>query len=150
MAAPTRPAPWPDTRTTPFWEAAAEGRLLIQACEDCGALQFYPRGHCVRCLGPKVGWREASGRATLHTFSVVHRAESEAFAADVPYVLAIVDLEEGVRMTSRVVDVEPDRLRCDMPLQVVFRKLEDEGPMLPLFKAAVAGGSLSAAERNAE
>jgi uncharacterized protein len=133
MTTPSRPVPWPDTRTAQFWEAAAEGRLLIQACEDCNTLQFYPRGHCVRCLGPKVGWREASGRATLHTYSVVHRAESEEFAADVPYVFAIVDLEEGVRMTSRVVDVEPDRLRCDMPLQVVFRKLEEEGAVMPFF-----------------
>jgi uncharacterized protein len=133
MSAPARPVPWPDTRTAPFWEAAAQGRLLVQECGDCNTLQFYPRGHCVRCLGPNVGWREASGRATLHTYSVVHRAESKEFAADVPYVLAIVDLEEGVRMTSRVIDVEPGRVRCDMPLQVVFRKLEDAGPVMPFF-----------------
>ncbi|TCC36462.1 Zn-ribbon domain-containing OB-fold protein [Kribbella speibonae] len=137
MTAPSRPVPWPDSRTAEFWEAAADGRLLVQACGDCHALQFYPRGHCVRCFGSDVGWREVSGRATLHTFSVVHRTWSEAFAADVPYVFAIVDLEEGVRMTSRVVDVEPERVRCDMPLQVVFRKLEDGGAVMPFFIEAV-------------
>jgi uncharacterized OB-fold protein len=124
-----------DSRTAEFWEAAADGRLLVQACRDCDALQFYPRGHCLRCFGSDVVWREVSGRATLHTYSVVHRTPSEEFAADVPYVFAIVDLEEGVRMTSRVIDVEAVRVRCDMPLQVVFRKLEDGGPEMPFFTA---------------
>lgn len=135
MTTASRPVPITDSRTAEFWEAAADGRLLVQECRDCKALQFYPRGHCVRCFGSNVGWREVSGRATLHTYSVVHRTPNEEFAPDTPYVLAIVDLEEGVRMTSRVVDVTTDRLRCDMPLRVVFRKLEDGAPVMPFFTA---------------
>jgi uncharacterized protein len=133
MTTQFHPHPLPDSRTAQFWEAAAEGRLLIQECGDCHALQFYPRGHCVRCFGSDVGWREASGRATLHTYSVVLRTWSE----ELPYVFAIVDLEEGVRMTSRVVDVDPERVRCDMPLQVVFRQLDQAGPVMPFFTESV-------------
>jgi uncharacterized protein len=133
MSTTPRPTPIIDNLTAEFWKAVADGRLLVQACRDCDALQFYPRGHCVRCFGPNVGWREVSGHGTLHTFSVVYRTPNAEFASDTPYVLAIVDLEEGVRMTSRVVDVEPERVRCDMPLQVVFRKLEDGGPQMPFF-----------------
>jgi uncharacterized protein len=128
-----RPLPLPDHRSQEFYAAAAEGRLLIQACDACGALQFYPRGHCVRCSGSALSWRQASGRATLHTFSVLYRTPNVEFADDLPYVLAIVDLEEGVRMTSRVVDVDLERLRCELPLQVVFRPLAEDGPVMPFF-----------------
>ena len=139
MTDTSRPLPLTDHRSEELWSAAAEGRLLVQACDACGAVQFYPRGHCVRCSGSELSWREASGRATLHTFSVLYRTPNAEFADDLPYVLAIVDLEEGVRMTSRVVDVELDRIRCDMPLQVVFRALSGDGPVMPLFTEREAG-----------
>jgi len=128
-----RPLPLTDHRSEQFYAAAAEGRLLIQACDACDALQFYPRGHCLRCAATALSWREASGRASLHTFSVLHRTPNAEFADDLPYVLAIVELEEGVRMTSRVVDVDHDRLRCEMPLQAVFRPIADDGPVVPFF-----------------
>lgn len=133
MTTPSRPVPLPDHRSEQFYSAAAEGRLLVQRCEGCGALQFYPRGHCTRCFASNLKWSEVSGRATLHTYSVVHRTPNVEFADDVPYVLAIVDLEEGVRMTSRVVDVAAEHLRCDMPLQVVFRPIAEDGPVMPFF-----------------
>lgn len=133
MTAPTHPVPITDERSAEFWEAAAEERLLVQECTDCKKLQFYPRGHCVHCFGSNVDWREVSGDATLHTYSVLQRTPNEEFADELPYVFAIVDLDEGVRMASRVADFNPDRLRCGMPLKVVFRKLEDGGPIMPLF-----------------
>lgn len=125
-------APRPDEHSGAYWEAAAQGRLLIQRCGGCGGMQFYPRPFCAGCLEPDPEWVEASGRGRLHTFSVVHRSADVRFAADLPYVLAIVALEEGVQVTTRIVDADPEALRCDMPVEVAFRP-GPEGFALPCF-----------------
>jgi uncharacterized protein len=127
--------PLADEHSAAYWEAARSGRLLIQRCARCGAHQFYPRRHCSACLAPDPDWVEASGRGQLHTFSVVRRSSNPEFAGDCPYVFAIVELEEGVRLATRVVGVEEERLRCDMPLRLAWAAAGDGQP-LPVFEAA--------------
>jgi uncharacterized OB-fold protein len=139
VTVPMRPLPILDSRSRVFFDAAAEGKLLIQRCASCGVHQFYPRAHCTRCFAPDPDWVEASGRGALHTFSIVHRTPNEEFAEDCPYVFAIVELEEGVRMTANLVDVDLRDLRCDMPVQVVFRESPDGSITLPQFTSSPSG-----------
>jgi uncharacterized OB-fold protein len=106
--------------TAEFWAGCKRHELLIQRCADCNAAQFYPRVFCTQCSGSKVHWVRASGRATLTSFSVVHRAVSQAYAAEVPYVVALVRLEEGPTMMSNIVSGPIANLKIGMPLEVVF------------------------------
>ena len=125
----------------PLLEGYAEDRLRLPVCEACGAAHLYPRTRCSRCGGARLGWQDASGRATLASFSVVHRAPSPDFAADVPYAVALVRLEEGPQMMSNIVDCPqtPEALVLDMPLEVTFEPQEkDEAIHIPLFKPAGA------------
>jgi uncharacterized OB-fold protein len=126
----------PDSLSEQYWAAAAEGRLLIQRCTSCAHVQFYPRGHCARCLHPDPEWVAASGRGVLHAFSVVRRTPNTDFADDLPYVYALVDLEEGVRFTTNVIDADPGTLECGQPVAIVF--VEREGFHLPCATAANA------------
>jgi uncharacterized protein len=121
-----KPLPETDGVSAPYWRAAAEGRLLLQRCAACGHHQFYPRAHCVRCGGGDPVWEEASGRGVVHTFTVIHRNGTPGFAEELPYVVAIVELEEGPRMTANVIGVEPDEVFVDMPVQATFVKVSDE------------------------
>ncbi|MFI5987069.1 Zn-ribbon domain-containing OB-fold protein [Streptomyces sp. NPDC051555] len=117
-----------DDFTRPYWDAAAEGRLLLRRCADCDRVHHYPREFCPHCWAgeERVSWEGASGRATLYTWSVVYRNDLPPFGARVPYVAAVVDLAEGPRMMTEVVDCAPDALRIGMPLEVAFR-VEGEG-----------------------
>ncbi|WP_418957617.1 Zn-ribbon domain-containing OB-fold protein [Streptomyces tritici] len=124
-----------DAFTRPYWDAAGEGRLLIRRCRDCGRAHHYPREFCPSCWSEDVAWEEASGRAELYTWSVVHRNDLPPFGARVPYVAAVVDLAEGPRMMTEVVDCPQDALRIGMPLRVAFRA-GDEGPATPVFRPA--------------
>ncbi len=119
----TKPVPFPDNVTEKFWAAAREKRLLIQKCNDCGALQFLAQSQCRGCLGEGLEWIEASGRGKVYSYTVVHRAPTARFEEDVPYVVALIDLEEGVRMMSAVVGIEPEAVRVDMPVEVVFDEI---------------------------
>ena len=132
----TRPIPRPDAVSAAYWEAAARGELLIQECKSCGHRQFYPRAVCTDC-GGDVDWLTCSGRGTVHTFTVIRQNHAKPFKDELPYVVAIVELEEGPRMMSNLVGIEPDpkRIACDMPVEIVFEKLTDE-ITLPLFKPA--------------
>ena len=123
---PKKPVPVLDDLSRVYWDAAGEGRLLIQRCRACGEHQFYPRGHCVHCFGSDLEWVRASGTGRLHTFSVVYRTSDPTLAEDLPYVFAIVELDEGPRLTVNVVDTPPSELLCDMPVRVVFTRLSDE------------------------
>jgi uncharacterized OB-fold protein len=122
----TGPIPKPTPETLPFWEAAKRRTLLIQRCDDCATHYFYPRPMCPSCLSRRVRWVEASGRGRLHTFVINHRP---------PRNFPVAALEEGARMMSHVVDVDPDpaALRCDMPLEVVFEDITEQ-ITLPKFR----------------
>jgi uncharacterized OB-fold protein len=126
------PKPTPETR--PFWEASKRRELRIQRCHDCNACYFYPRPLCPYCLSRNVAWVTASGRGRLHTFVINYRPPRH-YPADGPYIIGIVELEEGPRMMTNIVGVEPrpEALRCDMPVEVVFEDLSDE-ITLPKFR----------------
>ncbi|MGW9174680.1 Zn-ribbon domain-containing OB-fold protein [Streptomyces decoyicus] len=117
-----------DAFTRPYWDAAAEGRLLLRRCrgEGCGVAHHYPREFCPYCWSEDVVWEPAAGRATLYTWSVVHRNDLPPFGERVPYVAAVVDLAEGPRMMTEITDCPEPELRIGMPLAVHFRR-EGEG-----------------------
>lgn len=111
--------PEPDAFTRPYWEAAAEGRLLLRRCRACGRAHHYPREFCPHCWSEDVTWEPATGRAALYTWSVVHRNDLPPFGDRVPYVAAVVDLAEGPRMMTELVDTpEPS---AGLELEVAFR-----------------------------
>ncbi|MEU4613450.1 Zn-ribbon domain-containing OB-fold protein [Streptomyces umbrinus] len=132
-----------DAFTRPYWDAAAEGRLLLRRCGACGRAHHYPREFCPRCWSEDVTWEPASGRATLYTWSVVHRNDLPPFGSRSPYVAAVVDLAEGPRMMTEVVGCGEGALRVGMALEVAFRaeKAEGEGAVtvaVPVFRPASA------------
>jgi len=136
MADYTGPLPVPTPETRPFWDAARRHELCVQRCTACGRHLFYPRVACPHCFGGELEWRRVSGRGRLHTFTVVHRGQ-RGFPLAAPYVIAIVELAEGVRLMTNLIDVAPDPavLRIGMPVEVVF---EDVTPdvALPRFRPA--------------
>ncbi|MFC8512853.1 Zn-ribbon domain-containing OB-fold protein [Streptomyces sp. NPDC057257] len=113
--------PETDAFTRTYWDAAAEGRLLVRRCGACGRAHHYPREFCPHCWSEDVTWERASGRATLYTWSVVHRNDLPPFGERVPYVAAVVDLAEGPRMMTEIVGCAEGELRAGMELEVVFR-----------------------------
>lgn len=120
---------------TPFWEGCREGRLMLPWCSACSRPHFYPRIFCPHCGGDAIEWKQASGRGTIYTFAVVRQAIERAFADLVPYVIAIIDLDEGVRMLSHIVSIDPDDVRCDMKVTAEFRPYSDK-ISLPVFRPA--------------
>lgn len=135
--APRFDLPTPDEETAPFWEGVNDGRLLVKRCNACGEHHFYPRPFCPHCWSADVEWFEASGRATLYTWSVVYNNDLPPFNERLPYVAALVDLAEGPRMMTNIVDCPFDRLVADMPLEVVYEQVSDEPPVkLPRFRPA--------------
>ena len=121
----------PDTNpeTKPFWDAAREGRFLVPFCAACGKAHWYPRAICPFCAGDKVEWREASGKGTIYTFSVMRRVKE-------PYAIAHVTLAEGPTMLTNLVDCDFKTLKIGQDVKVTFIKAENEGPSLPFFSPA--------------
>ena len=101
MATVSKPPQTPSALSAPYWEAAAEGRLVIQCCTACGKLRHYPRLICDQCYSDSVHWVPCTGRGTIHSWTVSHHAFHPSFAAELPYALVTVDLEQGVRALGR-------------------------------------------------
>ncbi|MEU3781582.1 OB-fold domain-containing protein [Streptomyces sp900129855] len=131
MTAQRYDVPEADVFTRTYWDAAAEGRLLIRRCGACGRAHHYPREFCPHCWSEDVTWEDASGLATLYTWSVVHRNDLPPFGQRTPYVAAVVDLAEGPRMSTEVVEAGPGELRAGLALTVAFR----EG--VPVFRPEI-------------
>lgn len=119
-----RPMPTPSPLSQPFWKATKEGRLVIQRCTQCGEYVWTPQMACRKCLTETLEWKQVSGRGTIHTFTVMHRAANPAFKA--PYTIVVVDLEEGPRILSDLIGIDPKDVRIGMPVEVSF---EDAGPV---------------------
>jgi len=134
MAAPERRfiEPVPSAETQAFWDAAKRGQLLIARCLDCKRVHYYPRPHCVYCWSEKVEQQPASGLGTLYTYSTVFMNDLPPFNERVPYVAAQVDLEEGVRVTTNMVDCSPKDLRIGMAVRLRFETIAD-GVAIPVF-----------------
>lgn len=128
-AGPRYDRPAVDAFTAPYWRAAADGRLLLRRCcaEECGVAHHYPREFCPRCWSEDVVWEEASGRAQLYTWSVVHRNALPPFHERTPYVAAVVELAEGPRMMTEIVDCAHGALSVGMELRVAFRAAQADG-----------------------
>ena len=133
MEYPEKPVPVVNPWVRPFWEAAKEKRLIIQQCRDCEKHIFYPRIACPHCFSDQVDWVDASGKGNVYSFTVVKNNAPSAFIRDMPYVIAVVKLEEGVQMLSNIVGCDPESVTCDMPVEVTFEELNDEFT-LPKFK----------------
>jgi uncharacterized OB-fold protein len=133
-----RPLPAITPETSHFWEGTRAGELRLQRCNVCSHTYFPPRPFCPRCASHDIAVVRASGRAILYSYVIHHRA---APGFDPPYSIAVVELEEGPRMMTNVVEVEqtPQALQLDMPLQVVFRAVSED-ITLPLFRPAVSSG----------
>ena len=127
-----------------FRKACAAGELRMQQCADCGTWRFPPGERCPGCLSPRWAWTQTSGRGKVQSFVVFHRAYHPAFASALPYVVALIELEEGVRMISNIVDCPIERVCCDMPVKVCFEPAgttgagDDSTVMLPKFRVVTS------------
>lgn len=126
MSQAQRPLPLPTDITQPYWDAAVAHRLVIQECQTCKARQFYPRGFCTACLSDSLQWIECSGRGTVYSYTINHRAPNAFMKQKLPYAVAAIDLEEGVRLIMNIVDSSLDQLAIGAPVTVVFEKASDE------------------------
>jgi uncharacterized OB-fold protein len=128
-----KPAPKPTPETEHYWEGTKLGELRIQRCNACGRAYFYPRPSCPFCSSTDVSWEKASGYARLHTYLISHRP-APGFADEVPYAIGVVELEEGPRMMTNLVDVDntPEALVLDMALEVAFEPRGDQH--VPVFR----------------
>jgi uncharacterized protein len=127
------PVPPVTPDAAPYWQGARERKLLLQRCGACGTVRFYPRALCPSCWSDGADWIEASGRGRVHSYTVIHRPPAPAFAARVPYVVALVDLEEGPRMMTNVVGEGAHDVRIDDPVRVTFEERAG-GFVLPQFE----------------
>lgn len=134
-ARPPFPTPVPSEENQPFWDALKRGELVIQECASCHALHHPPRAMCAECGSLEHGWRRASGKGTVYSYIVTHQAIHPAFQGHTPFATVMVQLEEGPRLTSNLVDVPYDEIGIGMPVQVVFEPLDEE-ITLPLFRRA--------------
>jgi uncharacterized OB-fold protein len=125
--------PLANSDTKPFWDGCAEGQLLLQRCAACGAYRHPPSPVCPKCLGEKHEWVASSGRGTVYTFTVVREMRARGWDKMVPYVLAVIELEEGPRMLTNLVDVAPEAVAIGMPVVATFAEL-DGTTKLPLFR----------------
>ncbi len=135
MIGAQKPLPVADPITKPFWESVRRGAMELQQCNGCGKFIFYPRGLCPHCLSDDLSWQRAQGTGEVYAFTIVHRHPNPAFGGDIPYVVAMIELAEGVRMLTNLVDVaaDPATVRVGMPVEVVYDAVTDE-VTLPKFR----------------
>ena len=136
---PQRPVPVPSPTTAPFWEACKAESLLLQRCMGCGHIQFYPRSICTACSSDELQWSAASGMGSVYSHTTVYRALVPGFEDDVPYVVAMIELDEGVRLLSQVVSCEPADIFIGMRVEVVFENAAG-GMAIPKFRPLPSDG----------
>lgn len=130
------PAPVVNADSAPYWQGARDNKLLLQRCSDCGTLRFFPRYLCTECGSDNTGWVEATGRGTVHSFTVVHRAAFPEFQERTPYVVALIDLEEGPRMMSNIVGADALEVAIGDAVTIEFEDRGDDGAKVPQFRRA--------------
>ncbi|MGI8550342.1 MAG: Zn-ribbon domain-containing OB-fold protein [Dehalococcoidia bacterium] len=130
-----KPIPQPDDASRPFFDGARRGVLMIERCLECQVYLAPGSFVCSECLGDRLEWVQASGRGTLFTFAIMHQRYHPGFAAELPYNIAVVELEEGPRLNTSIVGVRNEDLRVGIPLLVTFEQLSAE-VSLPKFRSA--------------
>jgi len=132
---PNSPKPLPvvTEESRHFWEGCRQGKLLLRYCDQCQRYQFYPRLYCMQCGSNVLRWVEASGRGVIYSYTIIRQSKSPEFMNDTPYNVSIVQLEEGPRMLSNIVDIDPSELQVDLPVTVVFDQV-NESISLPRFR----------------
>ncbi|HTR63308.1 MAG TPA: Zn-ribbon domain-containing OB-fold protein [Candidatus Binataceae bacterium] len=124
-----KPLPHIDEETRPWWEALQRHELYIQKCRACGELRFHPRAQCTECLSPRTEWVRCSGRGKIYTFTTTYQNPLPGFRESLPYIMAWVELDEGVKMLTNVVECRPEEVKIGMPVEVVY---EDVTPQVTL------------------
>ena len=133
------PSPIVNADSAPYWDGARENKLLLQRCADCGTLRFFPRYLCTECGSENTDWVEAAGRGTVHSFTVVHRAAFPEFQARTPYVVALIDLEEGPRMMTNIVGDDALDVEFGDTVTVEFEDRGSDGAKVPQFRRMGGG-----------
>jgi len=128
-----KPKPRPAPESLPYWQAARDHRLALPKCDDCGKFWFPPTRTCPHCLSSRFQFSEVSGKGKIYSFVTYHRVYRPAFAQDVPYVVALIELDEGPRLLSNIIGVSPDEVACEMKVEVVFDDYDEE-ISIPKFK----------------
>ncbi len=126
-----KPLPHLDEENRPWWEALKRHELYLQRCRDCGALRYYPRALCPECLSSRTEWVRSQGTGKVYTFTITYQNTAPGFRESLPYVLAYVELDEGLKMLTNIVDCRPEEVRIGMPVAVVF---DDVTPEVTLAK----------------
>lgn len=130
-----KPTPDPTPDTAPYWEGMKQGRLLLQACADCGKIRHYPRPVCPHCYSLAHRWVEAKGTGTVHSWTISHHAFHPGFKPELPYILVTVDLAEGVRMQAQLKGADAKALKLGLPVKVAFEAATND-LVLPVFVPA--------------
>lgn len=130
-----RPTIFPSPDAVPFWEACRRRELSIPYCLACRHFFFYPRSICPACGSREVAWRRVTGRGRVYSFCIHHQSALRGFREAVPFVTAIIELDEGPRLMTFLTEIEPDPslIQCNMPVEVAFINL-DNGYLLPVFR----------------
>ena len=126
---PAKPLPKPTAETLPFWQAAAQGKLFFQRCTACARAQFPPANHCPACGNRALRWQESTANGSIHSHTTVHRAPTAAFKEDLPYVIALIDLDEGFRMMMNWRGDDPATARIGDRVRVVFEANASPWPL---------------------
>jgi uncharacterized OB-fold protein len=127
------PLPRPTPISRPHWEGCQQGVLRVQRCRDCGEHVFIPEPLCTACASQDLEWVDTTGRGSVYSYTVVHRPQRPEFR--VPYVVAIIEMEEGWHMLTNLVDIEPEAVKIGMRVEVAFEKMSDQ-ITLPYFRPA--------------
>jgi uncharacterized OB-fold protein len=137
MSVSMLPQPVANADSLPYWTAARERRLVIRKCKDCNQLHFMPRHLCPHCWSDQLEWVDAAGTGSVHSFTIIRRASDPAFAALVPYAVALIELDEGPRMMANIVGPDALAVRIGDSVQVTFED-RGEGAMVPQFQRVPA------------
>jgi len=132
MAEPTqakkysKPLPHLDEENRPWWEALQRHELYIQKCRNCGDKRYYPRALCTSCMSSSIEWVKCSGRGKVYTFTATYQNQAPGFRESLPYIMAYVELDEGVKMLTNLVDCQPEQVKIGMPVEVVYEDVTKE------------------------
>ena len=125
-----KPLPVVTPITKPYWDALKDEQIRLQYCGSCKAHIFYPRSHCPSCLNPELEWQNVEGSGALHTFTITRQPTAPHFADEVPQILAMVDLDIGVRLTSTLKNVDADSIKVGMRLKPYYDHVSEEITLL--------------------